>query len=723
MSGTTDDTPPLAPSTIRNLGDKLYEKRKLGALEVEQLIKGYKEQSNVDDINKVIIYLTEHFALSTSGNQRKGGLIALAAAAIGLGSETWRYLNKLVPPVLKCFADQDSRVRYYACESMYNIAKVARARTLTFFNQIFDGLCRLSADPDLNVKNGAQLLDRLLKDIITESDAFDIDKFIPLLKDRIRVQNAFVRQFLISWVTVLDSVPDIELLDFLPEFLDGLFRMLSDQTAEIRREANNVLSEFLSEIKRSRQPVEFGRMVAILIPFCSSNDEFTQMTALVWINEFIQCGKEELLPYSADLLGGILPCISHQQTRIEEEAVRANTSLLGLIHKTEQDFAISEFLDTIIAQFLNKSVETRLAALHWVLVLHMKTPEKLISFLDSLYPALLKTLSDDAKEVVRVDLEVLAKLASNETYFEKLMNNLISLFHTDSQLLESRGCLIIRQLSLHINPEKIYRLLACILEDQPDYQFASEMIQHLNIILLTSTEFFELRTHLKKLSTPESRDLFSVLYRSWCHSPVATFSLCLLAQAYEHAANLVFKFANLEITVNFLMQIDKLVQLLESPIFVYLRLQLLEPDQYPYLYKCLYGLLMMLPQSSAFDTLNKRLNCVAPNILNKMPELTDKSTSYMSGEIDWELLLKHFQDVQKRHQAHRRKVFREKSLARNQMSKTSLGHKQEQKKKHKKDDKGTEERKKKQPKGSASTKMGALSGLFQRNSGQGKGSE
>jgi vacuole morphology and inheritance protein 14 len=32
----------------------------------------------------------------------------------------------------------------------------------------------------------------------------------------------------IGWVTVLDSVPDIELLEYLPEFLDGLFKMLSD---------------------------------------------------------------------------------------------------------------------------------------------------------------------------------------------------------------------------------------------------------------------------------------------------------------------------------------------------------------------------------------------------------------------------------------------------------------------------------------------------------------
>ena len=73
------------------------------------------------------------------------------------------------------------------------------------------------------------------------------------------------------------------------------------------------------------------------------------------------------------------------------------------------------------------------------------------------------------------------------------------------------------------------------------------------------------------------------LFRSWCHNAVATFSLCLLAQAYEQAYNLLlilyvvcslilskradFSSAELEMTVNMLIQIDKLVQLLESPVF------------------------------------------------------------------------------------------------------------------------------------------------------------
>lgn len=46
------------------------------------------------------------------------------------------------------------------------------------------------------------------------------------------------------------------------------------------------------------------------------------------------------------------------------------------------------------------------------------------------------------------------------------------------------------------------------------------------------------------------------------------------------------------------IQVDKLVQLLESPIFLNLRLQLLDVDSpsYPALLKSLYGILMLLPQ-------------------------------------------------------------------------------------------------------------------------------
>lgn len=53
-------------------------------------------------------------------------------------------MDEIVPPVLACFTDQDARVRYYACESMYNIAKVAKGEVLPYFNDIFDALCKVN---------------------------------------------------------------------------------------------------------------------------------------------------------------------------------------------------------------------------------------------------------------------------------------------------------------------------------------------------------------------------------------------------------------------------------------------------------------------------------------------------------------------------------------------------------------------------------------------------
>lgn len=40
--------------------------------------------------------------------------------------------------------------------------------------------------------------------------------------------TAFVRQFLVSWISVLDSVPDLNMVVHLPAILDGIFLFLSD---------------------------------------------------------------------------------------------------------------------------------------------------------------------------------------------------------------------------------------------------------------------------------------------------------------------------------------------------------------------------------------------------------------------------------------------------------------------------------------------------------------
>ncbi|CAI5967289.1 unnamed protein product [Closterium sp. NIES-64] len=232
--------------------------------------------------------------------------------------------QRIVPEVLKSFSDSDSRVRYYACEALYNIAKVTRGDFIVFFNDAFNALCKLSADLDPNVQSAAHLLDRLVKvrsegvrelgrkgvrelgrkgvrelgrkgvsdpnvqsathpldclvkDIVTVSDQFSIgefipllrahmsvlnplflprrldhccpvphtlrlplscpipfiEEFIPLLRAHMSVLNPFVQQFLVGWITVLDSVPDIDMLGFLPDLLDVGWITVLDSVPDI----------------------------------------------------------------------------------------------------------------------------------------------------------------------------------------------------------------------------------------------------------------------------------------------------------------------------------------------------------------------------------------------------------------------------------------------------------------------------------------------------------
>jgi vacuole morphology and inheritance protein 14 len=127
---------------------------------------------------------------------------------------------------------------------------------------------------------------------------------------------------------------------------------------------------------------------------------------------------------------------------------------------------------------------------------------------DGTFPALLKTLSDSSEEVcflsllpfhtflfvvepytqvIKHDLQLLAQISSSseETYFKAFMVNLLELFSTDRRLLETRGSLIIRQLCLNLNTERIYRTFAEIIEkEDASFSTASSSISSL---LLTRT--------------------------------------------------------------------------------------------------------------------------------------------------------------------------------------------------------------------------------------------
>ncbi|KAA1126559.1 hypothetical protein PGTUg99_027624 [Puccinia graminis f. sp. tritici] len=918
-------------------------------------IKDHLVKRDYGVIDEIVNQLSS-LAFNNNPSWRWGGVMGLAACSIALGPEIASYLLAIVPPIISCFSDPDSKVRYFSCEGMYNVVKVAKGEILVYFNDLFDSLSKLAADPDAAVKNGAELLDRLIKDIVTEQAAtyisvvsprqlhalrqqntqsssssattmedsssypsavraFSLKAFIPLLRERIHTHNPFTRQYLVSWLQLLNSIPEINLVSYLPDFLDGLITYLADSGNEIQLAVQNLLGDMMVEIdavvhakeykeqerlqqrelRRQRRIFEkqmtgaardtrqlprppqprfhpkeetndenpaceprassplnakpsasannttvmtglgaekkddlinetgldslhlendnptdhdedgdssetsdddtymhgqgvdlnLASIVQILIKWMCIHEitEEIQALCLKWLSEIIQIDQSVIIPFTPRLIPIILGCLSHERNYIKDIAVGANYNLFHAIaqlptppppslppvpppppppvnvpdvdkrkhdprlsshvsasvdkfrnkimrpergnppatptpstwtirprrgtrpngiaeevvqsnpdHEVEAetppieemppdplDYALT--VNALTLQFLNEYEETRLAALKWLMMLHNKVPNKILTLEDGTFPALLKTLSDDSEAVIRYDLELLSQISLRSLmnteeegyYFRHFMWNLLSLFGTDRNLLESRGNLIVRILCKNLNAERIYKSFAEYLEADEDLEFASSMVQNLTLIMITSPELSDMRRKLKQLETKESVQLFTHLYRSFSHNPISTLTLCLLCpMAYEHAFHLLTILAHdLEMTVGLLIQVDKLVQLLESPVFTSLRLQLLEPDKYPFLYKALYGILMLLPQSSAFATLRNRLGAVSTlGYAHAAPKAT---TSTLPGSnmntirglknalkpadheaVNWSSLLLHFKALQTKHEKVRR---------------------------------------------------------------------
>lgn len=186
-------------------------------------------------------------------------------------------------------------------------------------------------------------------------------------------------------------------------------------------------------------------------------------------------------------------------------------------------------VEVLTKHLMYMSVQTKVAVLKWIHHLFTNIPHEMFNHIENLFPILMKSLSDNSDEVVQQTLVVMAEIISSKSpeaattdssgdmqnkYFTKFIVNLLRLFSTDRHLLEERGAFIIRELCVLLSAEDIYKTLAKILLEEPNLGFACTMIQTLNVILLTSSELFDLRNKLKDLDSLVSAFISFIHLRS-----------------------------------------------------------------------------------------------------------------------------------------------------------------------------------------------------------------
>ncbi|TKR92998.1 hypothetical protein L596_007535 [Steinernema carpocapsae] len=651
---------PLTAAVVRTLTDKLYERRKAAALDIEKQVRDLVANNHISQLEKLLCVLKE-LTIAQNGNTRKGGLIGMAAAAIALGKGIPPFVPQLIEPVLTCFSDTDSRVRYYACESLYNIVKISRSAALALFPQLFDTLWKLSSDVDQNVRSGAELLDRLLKDIVTATPDFEMELVMNLIRAQGYAEVSSSRRFVVSWLNTLLTVPEFNVLVYLPEVLDQLFLILSDEDSAVKDVTKSVLGQFLGLLGKAPEgKTDIRALINILIIHAGPRSSLlARQTALIWMERFVTLFGQKILPNLSHYLTVVLPCIHDSQLKAKD----LNKLLMDLV-ADGSSVGLDPVVEVLLNNIHHERTETRIAVLNWIKHMHTVIPNQIVPYIEKIFSILLELLSDQSDDVLLLDLNLLSdiceekhhsldyaslnldpgtteKLSNVSPYLIKFCVSLVEMFRSKPNLMNDRAVLIVRRICLLLDPSHIYQALSLILLQEPDVEFVSRMVAMLNSILLTATELFVLRDQLKKLDTKDSISLFSCVYRCWCHQPIALLGLCLLTQNYAHACNLVEELSHIDITVELLLEIDRLVQLIESPILAYIRMDLLNATHHEPLAEVLSALLMLLPQTDAFTTLHKRLQAV-PAI--KLSKKKAKSRPLVE-EIDFDEFINHFQSI------------------------------------------------------------------------------
>ena len=155
----------------------------------------------------------------------------------------------------------------------------------SYFSESF----QVVTDLDQSVRTAAELLDRLLKDIITENLTFSTENFIPILKQCMYTQHPFGRSFCIGWVHTMHKVPNPIILKYIPDLLDPMFLFLTDDKHEIYVRCQRELLVFLDNNQNNPpQPEEFVKIVNNLVVHVQSGNIRMQTMSVHWLRAFVE---------------------------------------------------------------------------------------------------------------------------------------------------------------------------------------------------------------------------------------------------------------------------------------------------------------------------------------------------------------------------------------------------------------------------------------------------
>lgn len=311
----------ISAAVLVSLAHKRYERRRLAAMEIEKVVRGLVQQGELDRVRAILLLLSDDYVRSTSEDARKGGVVALAASAIGLkkadetAPEVVELRDIILASVVHACQDHSQRVRYYATESLFNVVKVLPSLAVQHFFILFEILRSLYADVDLDVRSGAELLDKKLKEVIIgaiNAGNFSADACVPLFARFVHMKNKPTKRLTLTWLhEFVEKLLGAPILEFLHLFLSDVFGMVADPNQSIRDLALSFLQSVLPKLLENNEDfedgssarVDFDKILQSLVTTMEHPDPFVRKVAMLWMTRIIDAHIGDPSQYEDELFG------------------------------------------------------------------------------------------------------------------------------------------------------------------------------------------------------------------------------------------------------------------------------------------------------------------------------------------------------------------------------------------------------------------------------------
>ena len=445
------------------------------------------------------------------------------------------------------------------------------------------------------MKNQGENLDKLLKKNLEENNnIFDLEKFEKLILEKTNVNQPILTEFLAEWINIIItlSLKQNHLGKVFYDLMPWLIKIKnlgdSGNSYIIKHCEQNMKNEFLNYFEnKDKNTEQIKNCILTFVKLVREQKEINQPKEYKFLNNVILKIErhnvliQEIFPFEA--FNNFLLLII-QSKSVNENLEELNNNLKNLIEKEEYyNFEKDEFRKTIEKGIDNPNFTQKIITLDWYKLIYERNKEILSN----------EEPNKGIKEIINIILKVIEKNIeekNNENLFLLMIDKLC----TNSILV-------------------LFDLLSdYILNEKLSYIFKYKIVGYLNNFLIFSLRAKEFKESLITPITDEEKNddeflLFEKLFKVYAVNPMCLLIFCIYLELYELSWELILNSKNIKLEDDYYKYLAGFVQAIDNKQWNDIKMRFLFPNKNIYFIKCLYGILMLLPQGKAFDILSDRL--------------------------------------------------------------------------------------------------------------------